>query len=188
MRVGRRTLDRAGSDSAIVPTIARVVRLCTVNWRVEGHSLTRTPPPCGQRALHHPTTQSGLCQPSPPTRVQSWRPRSRGGRAAKKSPAAAALQLPNERNRPVVTGGGSSGPGRSTRIDRPLCCSDDWFTLPTGHKVLMLDWAEMEKLLFPIVVRGRDSHLVMRPTTRWSPPRARRRPLLARDRQGAGPN
>jgi hypothetical protein len=47
---------RAGSDSAIVPTIARVVRLCTVNWRVEGHSLTRTPPPCGQRALHHPMT------------------------------------------------------------------------------------------------------------------------------------
>jgi hypothetical protein len=31
MRVGRRTLDRAGSDSAIVPTIARVVPLCTVN-------------------------------------------------------------------------------------------------------------------------------------------------------------
>jgi hypothetical protein len=33
---------------------------------------------------------------------------------------------------------------------------DYWFTLPTGHKVLMLDWAEKENLLFPIVVRGKE--------------------------------
>jgi Calcineurin-like phosphoesterase len=31
---------------------------------------------------------------------------------------------------------------------------DYWFTLPTGQKVLMLDWAENENVLFPIVDRG----------------------------------
>jgi len=33
---------------------------------------------------------------------------------------------------------------------------DYWFTLPTGHKVLMLDWAEDEDVLFPIVARGEN--------------------------------
>ena len=33
---------------------------------------------------------------------------------------------------------------------------DYWFGLPSGHKVLMLDWAEDENVLFPIVARGEN--------------------------------
>jgi hypothetical protein len=33
---------------------------------------------------------------------------------------------------------------------------DYWFSLPTGHKLLMLDWAEDENVLFPIVDRGEN--------------------------------
>ena len=31
------------------------------------------------------------------------------------------------------------------------------FTLPNQHRVLMLDWAEQENVLFPIVYRGKSS-------------------------------
>jgi hypothetical protein len=60
---------------------------------------------------------------------------------------------------------------------------DYWFGLPTGHKVLMLDWAEDENVLFPIVARGENWPYMVWQASAASDPGPKARTCLTRLQQ-----